>query len=117
MYAPWFAEGLLVLMLLLVPPSRWGRDEARAGRDPANLRRGDVPDRHRVSLWPHTAGASATARGGSGGGGSVAGLLVYGFRRLSRPGAPVETTPNEYWTLGGITGTNDPALFVQKRIG
>jgi uncharacterized membrane protein len=32
--------------------------------------------------------------------------------------APAEITPDECWTLGGIyNNPNDPALFVQKRIG
>ena len=48
----------------------------------------------------------------------VLSILIYGARMMSRVEAPVESTPDEYWTLGGIYyNPNDPALFVQKRIG
>ncbi len=120
-YAPlWFAEGLLVLMLLLGAAILLGsRRSARQVGIPQIFVAvmyliatvfsliGLTPLVH----LPPLAIVAAVAV-------FVLGLLVYGFRRLSRPGAPVETTPDEYWTLGGIyRNPNDPALFVQKRIG
>ncbi|HKA01012.1 MAG TPA: DUF5808 domain-containing protein [Candidatus Solibacter sp.] len=48
----------------------------------------------------------------------VVAALVVGYRRNSGPRAPVEPTPDECWTLGSFyVNSNDPAIFVQKRIG
>jgi len=48
----------------------------------------------------------------------VVGLIVYASRRLSAPDAVAEPTPDDRWTLGGIySNPDDPAIFVQKRIG
>jgi uncharacterized membrane protein len=48
----------------------------------------------------------------------VAAVLVIGYRRNADPNAPVETTPDECWTLGSFyVNPNDPAIFVQRRIG
>ena len=48
----------------------------------------------------------------------VAGVLVWGFRRNADPNAVAEATPDDCWTLGGIyKNPNDPAIFVQKRVG
>jgi uncharacterized membrane protein len=48
----------------------------------------------------------------------VAGAIVIGYRRNANPNAPVEATPDECWTLGSFyVNANDPAIFVQKRVG
>jgi uncharacterized membrane protein len=48
----------------------------------------------------------------------VAAALVIGYRRNADPNAPVEATPEECWTLGTFyRNANDPAMFVQKRVG
>jgi uncharacterized membrane protein len=48
----------------------------------------------------------------------VAAVIVVGYRRNADPNAPVESTPEECWTLGSFyVNSNDPAIFVQKRIG
>jgi uncharacterized membrane protein len=48
----------------------------------------------------------------------VAAALVVGYRRNADPSAPVEPTPEECWTLGAFyRNSNDPAIFVQKRVG
>jgi uncharacterized membrane protein len=45
-------------------------------------------------------------------------VLVWAYRRNSDSNAPLEVTPDECWTLGGIyKNPNDPAIFVQKRVG
>jgi uncharacterized membrane protein len=50
--------------------------------------------------------------------GFVAAAAVIGYRRNADPKAPVEATPDECWTLGSFyVNANDPAIFVQKRIG
>jgi uncharacterized membrane protein len=48
----------------------------------------------------------------------VTAALVYGYRRNADPRATVESTPDECWTLGSFyRNANDPAIFVQRRIG
>ena len=48
----------------------------------------------------------------------VAVVVVWAFRANADPDRPVEATPDECWTLGGIyRNPNDPAIFVQKRVG
>jgi uncharacterized membrane protein len=48
----------------------------------------------------------------------VAAVIVIGYRRNADPNAPVEATPEECWTLGTFyKNANDPAIFVQKRVG
>ena len=48
----------------------------------------------------------------------VIALLVYSFKCATNPDMPAEATPDECWTLGSIYyNPQDPAIFVQKRIG
>jgi uncharacterized membrane protein len=48
----------------------------------------------------------------------VGAALVIAYRRNADPDAPVEATPEECWTLGSFyVNSNDPAIFVQKRVG
>jgi uncharacterized membrane protein len=48
--------------------------------------------------------------------GFVAAMIVWSYKVGAD--APSEATPDECWTLGGIYyNRNDPAIFVQKRIG
>jgi len=48
----------------------------------------------------------------------VAAAIVIGYRRNAAPNAPVESTPDECWTLGSFyVNSHDPAIFVQRRIG
>lgn len=48
----------------------------------------------------------------------VAAAIVVAYRSNASPDAPVESTPDECWTLGSFyVNSNDPAIFVQKRIG
>jgi uncharacterized membrane protein len=48
----------------------------------------------------------------------VAAVCVAAWRANANPNAPMEPTPNRYWTLGAFYwNPNDPAIFVQKRIG
>jgi uncharacterized membrane protein len=46
------------------------------------------------------------------------GVLVWSYKMVRDPKMPVDNTPDEYWRLGMIyCNPNDPAVFVQKRIG
>ncbi len=48
----------------------------------------------------------------------LAGVLHWTYGRGADPKAPVESTPDECWSLGNIySNPNDPALFVAKRMG
>jgi uncharacterized membrane protein len=120
-YAPlWFAEGLLLLMLLLSVSMILGsRRSARQNGIPQLI----VAVMYAVALLfsaigigplvkiPAMAMATATVA-------FVLATLIYSYRRMSQPGTLVESTPDECWSLGGIySNPNDPALFVQKRIG
>ena len=45
-------------------------------------------------------------------------LLIWIIRVLRDPNMPVDQTPDDCWYLGSIyVNANDPAIFVQKRIG
>jgi uncharacterized membrane protein len=45
-------------------------------------------------------------------------LLAWCFKLSRDPGMPVDTTPDEYWHLGSFYyNPQDPAIFVQKRMG
>ena len=48
----------------------------------------------------------------------VLAMLVWAYRSNSDPDTPMEATPDECWTLGGIyKNPSDPAIFVQKQVG
>ena len=48
----------------------------------------------------------------------IAAALVIAYRRNADPNVPIESTPDECWTLGSFyVNSNDPAIFVQKRVG
>jgi uncharacterized membrane protein len=45
-------------------------------------------------------------------------VLAWGYKMARDPKMPVDNTPDECWRLGSIyNNPNDPAIFVQKRIG
>ena len=120
-FAPfWFSEGLLLLFgLLLVAMLLGSRKMTRPTAVPGVI----VVAMYMMSvffvavgltpLWqpPPAAFPVVTAA-------FVVGAMVWAYRRNSDPNAPAEPTPDECWTLGSIyINRNDPALFVQKRIG
>jgi uncharacterized membrane protein len=46
------------------------------------------------------------------------GVLVWSYKMVRDPKMPVDHTPDEYWRLGSIyCNPDDPAVFVQNRIG
>src|SRR5581483_6375701 len=45
-------------------------------------------------------------------------IVVWAFRIVTDPRMPSEATPDDCWYLGSLyVNRNDPAIFVQKRIG
>jgi uncharacterized membrane protein len=118
-YAPlWFAEGMMLLMLLLGAAMLLG---SRKGVQRAGLPQVLVAVIYLMSAIfsmigigplvsvPPLAIIGTVAV-------FVVGLLIYSLHKLSK--TPAESTPDECWTLGGIyNNPDDPALFVQKRIG
>lgn len=48
----------------------------------------------------------------------VAAVVAFGYRIVTNPNLPVEQTLDDYWYLGSLyCNPQDPAIFVQKRIG
>jgi uncharacterized membrane protein len=48
----------------------------------------------------------------------VIGVAAWGYKLARDPEMPVDPTPDQYWRLGSFYyNPNDPAIFVQKRIG
>ncbi len=46
------------------------------------------------------------------------GILIWSVKKARDPDVPVDNTPDRYWHLGDIYyNPDDPALFVQRRIG
>ena len=120
-FAPlWFAEGMLLLLLLLwaavlIGSRKSVRPTALPGVFVAAMYVASV-NFSAIGLMPavHVPGAVMIGPTMA----FVLAVLVWGYRRNSDPNARMEVTPDECWTLGGIyRNPNDPAIFVQKRIG
>ena len=48
----------------------------------------------------------------------ISGLLLWVYKMHTDASQPTETTPDEFWSAGGIySNPQDPALFVEKRTG
>jgi uncharacterized membrane protein len=116
----WFSEGMLFLFLMLFAAVMLGSRR--------NIRRSAMPGIFVVAMYllavmftgiglipiiqvPPFAYMGITLA-------FVLAALVIGYRRNAGPRAPVEATPDECWTLGSFyVNSNDPAIFVQRRIG
>lgn len=120
-FAPlWFAEGMLLLFLLLFVAVLLGSRKS--------VRPSAIPGMFVVGMYllafvftsvglmpvmpvPPVATTGVTLA-------CVAAAVVVGYRRNANTNAPVEATPNECWTLGSFyVNANDPAIFVQRRVG
>ena len=120
-FAPlWFAEGLMLLLLLLgasvlIGSRRSVRQTAMPGIFVAAMYLMSIIFSS-VGLGPIVHIPVGALMGLTMG--FVAIVLVWAFRANADPDRPVEATPDECWTLGGIyNNPNDPAIFVQKRVG
>ena len=120
-FAPfWFTEGMLLLFLLLFVAILLGsRKMTRPTAIPGII----VGAMYMMSvffsatgltpLWQPPAGVLIALTVAF-----VTGAIVWAYRRNSDPRLPAEPTPDDCWTLGSFyVNPNDPALFVQKRVG
>ncbi|HTS30614.1 MAG TPA: DUF5808 domain-containing protein [Bryobacteraceae bacterium] len=116
----WFSEGMLLLMLLLWAAVMIGsRKSVRPTAIPGIFVGGmylmgavlTIVGLMPLVRAPVTALLGLTVA-------FVAAACMAGWRANAMPNAPAEATPDECWTLGSIyVNSNDPAIFVQKRIG
>ena len=116
----WFTEGMLLLFLLLLLAMLLG---SRRRVRPAAIPGVFVAVMYVMAFVDTSIGLSPIVQIPAGAImgvtiAFVAATLFVAYRSLSSPTTPVESTPDECWTLGSFyVNSNDPAIFVQKRIG
>jgi uncharacterized membrane protein len=120
-FAPlWFAVGLLLLMLMLGVAVLMGSRKSARLTGMSGIFIGTM---YLLSIIFSGVGLSPLVHVPAGAmlgftGVFVAIVLLLGFRANADPDRPIEATPDECWTLGGIyNNPDDPAIFVQKRVG